>query len=433
MLTHRERTILGDIPSDWDRELLSNLVVETKGGDWGGDEGDESIRVLRSTNFTNRGELDFDGVAVRFFSKQKAQSFAVKRNDILLERSGGGPTQPVGRVGFINEDLAGYWFSNFVQLLRPDETEIDPEYLGWLLFELNRSGVVERLQHQTTQMRNLDFRDYLRVYIPRPLIHEQKIIARILRVANEAMGSARDKLDAARRLKTALMQQLFTRGLPGRHARFISTKLGKIPKSWEVSRISDLISENIYNGVSPQSRPDPPGIPILNVGCIHDGRVDFRKVTYVDLPEASTVDLLVSERDFFVLRGNGNRAFIATGGLVSETPPSGCVFSDLLIKIVFDPTKVAEGFMPLLWQSQTFLRRLQAKAVSGSGLWKIGLREIRRHEFAKPPRAEQEDMISLVQASDRNILACEAELESFQRLKSSLLQHLLTGRVRVRT
>ena len=103
-------------------------------------------------------------MALRYFSTERAERFRLCDKDLLLERSGGGPTQPVGRVGFIARDLPGYWFSNFVQLLRPDPTKVDPDLLGWFLLRLNQSGIVERLQHQTTQMRNLDFRDYLKMY-----------------------------------------------------------------------------------------------------------------------------------------------------------------------------------------------------------------------------------------------------------------------------
>src|SRR5207244_1938301 len=98
--------------------------------------------------------------------------------------------------------------------------KIDPEFLGWVLLELNRSGIVERLQHQTTQMRNLDYRDYLRVFVPVPPRPEQQRIAATLRTANDALGLAEKKLTAARRLKTALMQQLFTRGIPSSHYAF---------------------------------------------------------------------------------------------------------------------------------------------------------------------------------------------------------------------
>src|SRR5690349_24008916 len=112
MLTHRSATILGDVPKDWDRELLCNLVAEHQGGDWGDDAGEVPLSVLRSTNFTDGGSLDRSNVATRWFTTRNAQAMRLNRGDLLLERSGGGPTQPVGRIGFIAEDLPGHWFSN---------------------------------------------------------------------------------------------------------------------------------------------------------------------------------------------------------------------------------------------------------------------------------------------------------------------------------
>src|SRR5713101_9515194 len=103
MLTHRNATILGDIPADWERELLTNLLTEQKGGNWGEDTGDVPIHVLRSTNFTDQGTLDFTNVAVRYFNAAEAEKTYLKDKDLLLERSGGGPTQPVGRIGFITQ------------------------------------------------------------------------------------------------------------------------------------------------------------------------------------------------------------------------------------------------------------------------------------------------------------------------------------------
>jgi type I restriction enzyme, S subunit len=234
MLTHRTRTILGETPSDWGRELLKNLLSDQKGGDWGDDSGEVPIHVLRSTNFTDRGLLNFGDVALRYFGSNKGQTLELREKDILLERSGGSPTQPVGRVGFITQNLPAYWFSNFVQLLRPEASKIDPEFLGWLLLELNRCGLVERLQYQTTQMRNLDYRDYLRVYLPLPDPLEQETIACVLKTANELLAAAETKLLAARRVKAALLQELFVRGIPGRHTRFKQTKIGEVPEEWEV-------------------------------------------------------------------------------------------------------------------------------------------------------------------------------------------------------
>lgn len=179
MLTHLWHTILGDIPPDWTRKQLKEVLVlsECCSGNWGDDRGDHSLKVLRSTNFTNDGHLDLSDIAIRWFPQVTVDHLQLRGGDILLERSGGGPDQPVGRIVFIEDNMPGFGFGNFIERLRPNQEIVLPKYLRWVLHELHRSGIIERLQHQTTQMRNLDFRDYIRIYIPLPLKDEQQRIA----------------------------------------------------------------------------------------------------------------------------------------------------------------------------------------------------------------------------------------------------------------
>ena len=229
MLTHRFRTILGDIPADWDAKPLRSLIAEHFAGDWGDDEGEQAVAVMRSTNFTNDGQLDFSDVATRYFPKDKADQFGLLQGDLLVERSGGGPEQPVGRIGFIDCDMPGSTVSNFVQVLRPDSQKVDASFLGWALFELQRTGIVERVQQQSTQMRNLNWRDYQRLMLPWPEVDEQRRIASTLKLADDAIQKARMELDATRELKRSLMASLFVLGMPGRHTEFQETKIGLIP------------------------------------------------------------------------------------------------------------------------------------------------------------------------------------------------------------
>lgn len=65
MLTHRHDTIIGDIPQDWIPKPLRSLLERQFSGDWGADEGEQAVSVLRSTNFTESGSLDFNDVATR--------------------------------------------------------------------------------------------------------------------------------------------------------------------------------------------------------------------------------------------------------------------------------------------------------------------------------------------------------------------------------
>ena len=428
-MKYQAQTVLGDIADEWESAKLKDCLESHQSGDWGDDFGEVELKVLRSTNFSNTRALKLEDVAVRGFSPAKGQKYDLKRGDILVERSGGGPTQPVGRIVVVAEDMNGFGFSNFVQLLRSHD-EMDADYLAWCLFQLHQSGEIERLQHQTTQMRNLDFRDYLKAKLPKPPKTEQERIGRALGGADAVLLAARAELEAARRAKTALLQTLFTRGLPGRHNEFRETKIGRLPAKWEVVTIQSVLSEPPFNGVSPESRPDPPGTPILNVSCIKGGRCSIEAVTYVDVDEKTIEQCRAQKGDFYVLRGNGNRHFVASGGLLAIEPPENCIFSDKLIRLRFN-NRVAENFIPTLWLTNDFLTRLQSKAESGSGLWMMSKRDIRRQMFACPSVEEQTQILELIQSAEAVISAIETKVTALERVKTSLLQNLLTGRLRV--
>lgn len=59
-------------------------------------------------------------------------------------------------------------------------------------------------------------------------------------------------------------------------------------------------------------------------------------------------------------------------------------------------------------------------------------RDIRRECFARPKMEERKEIVSLVRAADDSITCIEREIGALQRLKTSLRQNLLTGKVRIK-
>jgi type I restriction enzyme, S subunit len=437
VLTHRAATVLGDIPPDWDRELLANLLSEKQGGDWGEDSGDVPIRVLRSTNFTDRGILNFDDVEVRYFTTTSAAEFTLRDGDLLIERSGGGPTQPVGRVGFVRSKLPNYWFSNFVQLLRPDSSKINPEFLGWLLLELNRSGVVERLQHQTTQMRNLDFRDYLRIYLPRPRPEEQKVIAQTLRIANDALISAEEKLAAAQQLKTALMQQLFTMGMPNRHRSFKAASVFRhrfeVPVEWEVAPLRGALVSVEYGTNSP-SNDEKRGLPIVAIPEVVASRFRLGKCSYAEVPEHEAKSLRLECDDVLLIRTNGNPEYIGKSTVVgAEDARQHIIFASYLIRVRTKESVLSGEYLNYFLASPLGRRQCLAMANTSAGNHNLGARSIKQFCLPRPSSEEQLEIVRLVDTSEDAIESAATEVVALNNLKCSLLQNLLTGRVRFRT
>lgn len=398
----------------------------------GAEAGRGEVFTLGGEHINDKGGFDWSSpqyVPHKFFESIREDA-EVAIGDILINKDGA----KTGKIALVREDFphSPCCVNEHVFRLRSDSNVSDETFLFYSLLSYEgQSQIARSIQGSAQGGINQSFVKQVFVQLPKTLL-EQRKIAKIVCAVDTAISGIETKLTAARRMKTALMQQLFTRGIPGRHTRFKQTKIGEIPEEWDVTKISEIVSRRIFNGFSPQSRPDPPGTPIINVSCISSGLCDPGKVTYVDLDSTPSDDYMAKQGDFFILRGNGNRDYIGTGGMLKEPPPEGCVFSDLLFKVPFDTDKIVEGFMPLLWQSSSFLRRLQSKAVTGSGLWKIGLREINRHVFAKPTHPEQQEIVDLLHSADENISSCETEVHALERLKRSLLQNLLTGKVRVK-
>jgi type I restriction enzyme S subunit len=139
----------------------------------------QSAAVLRSTNFRRDGLLDYSDVVELEVEQRYFLERRLVPEDIIIERSGGGPKQPVGRIAlFEPPDARPYFTSNFTTALRVvDRSRFDPRFVALYLHALYSGGATETLQRATTGIRNLDWREYLRFEVPElPLEHQRQII-----------------------------------------------------------------------------------------------------------------------------------------------------------------------------------------------------------------------------------------------------------------
>ena len=75
-----------------------------------------------------------------------------------------------------------------------------------------------------------------------PRLPEQRKIAAILSSVDDAIEKTQAVIDQVQVVKRGLMQELLTRGLPGRHTRFKQTEIGTIPWEWELKKLSEVAS-----------------------------------------------------------------------------------------------------------------------------------------------------------------------------------------------
>ncbi len=196
------------------KEKLINLCTFI-GGLWTGKKPPYlNVGVLRNTNFLKDGTLSFEDIAQLDVEEKQFKTRQLIYGDIILEKSGGGPKQPVGRVAVFDKTEDLYSFSNFTSALRiKNPEELNFYYLHFFLHNLYISGVTEKLQTNSTGIRNLQMDMYKAIEVPIIPMNEQLELVKKINYMNAELDIAIDatetKLSELRLLKKVALKNSF--------------------------------------------------------------------------------------------------------------------------------------------------------------------------------------------------------------------------------
>ena len=142
---------------------LLSITGKALSGEWGcDDETGEGIPVLRTTNFTNEGIVNYNDVVTRIITKKNIDEKYLRKGDIIIEKSGGSDKQPVGRVIYFEGAEKTYLFNNFTGLLRVKDVEKwNPEYVFYSMYANYLRGGTRQFENRTTGLHNLQTDAYI--------------------------------------------------------------------------------------------------------------------------------------------------------------------------------------------------------------------------------------------------------------------------------
>jgi type I restriction enzyme S subunit len=275
--------------------------------------------VVRNTNFRPHGRLDTSDVALLDVEAKQLAKRQLKLGDIIIEKSGGGPKQAVGRVAYFDKSDGTYSFSNFTTAARVlDRSEVDPQYLIRFLDWCYIIGVTKRMQSHSTGIRNLDLNAYKAIEVPLPPLEEQRQIVGVLDEAFAAVatatanaeknlanaralfdfaldkaimgevlgqeadaGSANDLLASLNELRTLAVAQGKAKKFKGDVVDGNPERFGDIPASWRWAQLESLTT-GISDGVHKTPSYIPDGIPFVTVRNLTAGPgISFESLSYI--------------------------------------------------------------------------------------------------------------------------------------------------------
>ena len=293
------------------------------------------------------------------------------------------------------------------------EGDICNEYVFRLLEEnirtINYSGF------QGSGIKHLDKSFIEKLEFSIPPLPEQKKIASILTSVDEVIENTQKQIDKLQDLKKATMNELLTKGIG--HTEFKDSELGRIPKSWEVYELGKLcaFTQGVQISLDETLRIEKEGyIRYLYIN-------DFSSEKNLRFIKDDFPTKIVTDKDL-VMANTGHSAGTIFRGKHG-------VLSNNAFKISIKKHIKSEYLFYYLSTDNYWFNI--GKLFNTAGQPHVGHGNIAKLQFICPPLDEQDNAISIIQTIDQNIHNKELKLSQTQSLKKSLMQDLLTGKVRV--
>jgi len=377
------------------------------------EKGNGSFPIIRMSNL-KKGTLDLsDAVYVDESVVSGLEPFALKPNDFVFGMSGSitnyGVVKKSNGICYQNQRVGR------LQSLGSNQTYLSYLFTSDLItrkIELMAAGAAQ-VNISSTQIEELE--------VPFPPLPEQKKIASILTSVDEVIEKTQSQIDKLQDLKKATMNELLTKGIG--HTEFKDSALGRIPKSWEVKRLDEV--SNISRGkFSHRPRNDPEfydgNHPYLQTGDIPNDVNDITSFTQTLNDKGLGVSKIFK-------KGTLVLTIAATIGEVGILTFDSC-FPDSLVGINCKREKIIPYF---LLYSLRFAKQKLISEAPESAQKNLNLDILNPFLINVPELNEQKEIETIFLSIDHNLIKKTHKLHQTQSLKKSLMQDLLTGKVRV--
>lgn len=187
--------------ADKQNKRLKWAFESCKNGAWGSEpDGEDDVVCIRAADFDGQsGRLNDGERTLRSIESYIFEKIALRPGDLVIEKSGGGEKQLVGRTVLFDDERPSIC-SNFLARCRPAEG-IAPAYLNYLMLAIYAGrGTFPHIK-QSTGIQNLDLDSYLDTRVGIPELSAQQRIARFL-------DEKTARIDALIEKKQALLERL---------------------------------------------------------------------------------------------------------------------------------------------------------------------------------------------------------------------------------
>ena len=387
--------------------------------------------IYRNQKISN--DIDFQVVTAKDAEIKNAN---LEVGDILFTPSSEKPTD-IGHAGIIIEELENTVYSYHLVRFRPDEPKkFNPHFLAYALnsFSSEKHFISRATGTTRYTLSKSDFQSLEFEYPENPT--EQTAIATLLSKVDEAIAATQNSIKAAEKLKKALMQNLLTGKLkPDGSWRtedeFYETKIGRIPNEWKLLNTKDFC-EKVTDGTHDTPKPNNTGFPLVTSKNLKVNGVDFNDCYLISEQDYKEINKRSKVEQYDILFG-----MIGTVGnpqIVMQNPVEFAIKNVGLFRMNGN-AKLSLWLKNYL--ASDIFRIYQQRQQAGTTQQFVSLGFLRKIPVPIPMVDNEINYLVIdginkkIEIADSELISKQTKTQTLQRLKKSLMQNLLTGKVRL--
>lgn len=337
--------------------------------------------------------------------------------DVLLTKDG-----TVG-VSFVYKQRDEVVLLSSIAIIRPKET-LFPDYCA---HALQSKHVLNKIlgSRRGTGLKRIILADINRIEIPLPPLLEQQKIAEILSTVDDTIQKSDEIIAKTERLKRGMMRKLLMQGIG--HTKFKDSELGKLPKEWEVTKVSDIFE--VITGTTPSTKV---------VDYWKNATINW--FTPADMTDITGKAYLSESNRKITKKGveDTTLTLMPAGSLVLSTrAPVGYV-GILRSESTFNqgckgliPKKDKKIAPEFYYYYFSLIQKKLQNMSSGSTFMELSKAALGRCLIVYFGYAEQQKIAEILSSFDQKLELEQKRKAKLERVKKALMNDLLTGRKRV--
>lgn len=278
-------------------------------------------------------------------------------------------------------DGCGVGTSELLPLL-PDPSRLDREFLA---FYLRSPDFVDFVVENSrgANLPRVAMGELWAHRVPIPNLDEQRQVVHRIKECMERICEIRRLRDGGIRETNAIESAIFH--------EFLHDGGGVL--RWPLVRLGDLTTSSKY-GTSVKARREPVGTPVLRMGNIVDGYLDYSDLKYVHLSEDETRKYLLFPGDVLINRTNSLE--LVGKAATFDREDGNWVYASYLVRIRVDTKRVLPEFVTATINGRIGREYVLKTARRAIGMVNINAREMAGFPISLPPLNIQQKLVDRI-------------------------------------